>query len=44
VRLNATNGGIRFRAVPAGGDVGEWVMKGYQADIDYKGSIHRPDL
>jgi hypothetical protein len=37
-RLNATNSGIQIRSVqlPAGGDVGKWVMKGYQADIDYQ--------
>ena len=36
-RLNATNSGVQFRSVqlPAGGDIGKWVMKGYQADIDY---------
>jgi hypothetical protein len=37
-RLNATNSGIQIRSVqlPAGGDIGGWVMKGYQADIDYQ--------
>jgi hypothetical protein len=37
-RLNATNSGIQIRSVqvPAGGDIGQWVMKGYQADIDYQ--------
>ena len=37
-RLTATNSGIQFRSVqlPAGGDIGKWVMKGYQADIDYR--------
>jgi hypothetical protein len=36
-RINATNSGIQFRSVqvPPGGDVGRWVMKGYQADIDF---------
>lgn len=36
-RLNSTNSGIQFRSVqlPAGGDIGKWVMKGYQADIDF---------
>ena len=35
-RLTATNSGIQIRSVqvPAGPDVGKWVMKGYQADID----------
>jgi len=37
-RLTATNSGIQIRSVqlPAGGEVGKWVMKGYQADIDYQ--------
>jgi Domain of Unknown Function (DUF1080) len=37
-RLTATNSGIQIRSVqlPAGADVGKWVMKGYQADIDYQ--------
>ena len=36
-RIDATNSGIQFRSVqvPPGGDVGRWVMKGYQADIDF---------
>jgi hypothetical protein len=36
-RMNSTNSGIQFRSVqlPPGGDVGKWVMKGYQADIDF---------
>jgi hypothetical protein len=36
-RLNATNSGVQFRSVqlPAGADIGKWVMKGYQADIDF---------
>ena len=35
-RLSATNSGIQIRSVqlPAGPDIGKWVMKGYQADID----------
>jgi len=35
-RLSATNSGVQFRSVqlPAGADIGKWVMKGYQADID----------
>jgi Domain of Unknown Function (DUF1080) len=35
-RLSATNSGIQIRSVqlPAGTDIGKWVMKGYQADID----------
>jgi hypothetical protein len=37
-RLTATNSGIQIRSVqlPAGADVGKWVMKGYQADIDFQ--------
>jgi hypothetical protein len=36
-RIDATNSGIQFRSVqlPPGGDIGRWVMKGYQADIDF---------
>ena len=36
-RMSATNSGIQIRSaqVPAGSDVGKWVMKGYQADIDF---------
>ena len=36
-RLNSTNSGIQIRSIqlPAGGDIGKWVMKGYQADIDF---------
>jgi hypothetical protein len=36
-RMNSTNSGIQLRSVqlPAGGDIGKWVMKGYQADIDF---------
>jgi Domain of Unknown Function (DUF1080) len=36
-RMNATNSGVQIRSVqlPAGPDIGKWVMKGYQADIDF---------
>src|SRR5947209_19328739 len=36
-RVNATNSGVQIRSVqvPPGSDVGQWVMKGYQADIDF---------
>jgi Domain of Unknown Function (DUF1080) len=36
-RMNATNSGVQFRSVqlPAGPEIGKWVMKGYQADIDF---------
>ena len=42
-RLNGTNSGIQYRSteLPV---VGKWVLKGYQADIDfgglYTGNIH----
>ncbi|MPY89380.1 MAG: DUF1080 domain-containing protein [Luteitalea sp.] len=37
-RLHATNSGIQIRSarVPAEGDVGQWVLGGYQADIDFE--------
>jgi hypothetical protein len=37
-RMNSTNSGVQIRSVqlPAGPDVGKWVMKGYQADIDFE--------
>ncbi len=34
-RMNATNSGIQYRSVEAP-DVGQWVLKGYQADIDFQ--------
>ncbi len=36
-RMNSTNSGVQFRSVqlPPGPDIGKWVMKGYQADIDF---------
>jgi len=36
-RMNSTNSGVQFRSVqlPAGPEIGKWVMKGYQADIDF---------
>jgi hypothetical protein len=33
-RLSATNSGVQYRSVELP-DVGKWVMKGYQADIDF---------
>jgi hypothetical protein len=33
-RINATNSGVQYRSVELT-DVGKWVLKGYQADIDY---------
>ena len=32
-RINSTNSGIQYRSVELS-DVGKWVLKGYQADID----------
>jgi Domain of Unknown Function (DUF1080) len=36
-RMNSTNSGVQIRSaqLPPGGDIGKWVMKGYQADIDF---------
>jgi 3-keto-disaccharide hydrolase len=36
-RITATNSGIQFRSVqvPSDAQTGRWVLKGYQADIDY---------
>jgi hypothetical protein len=34
-RLNSTNSGIQYRSVELP-DVGKWVLKGYQADIDFQ--------
>jgi len=36
-RMDSTNSGVQIRSMqlPAGPDVGKWVMKGYQADIDF---------
>lgn len=33
-RMSATNSGVQYRSVEMP-DVGKWVLKGYQADIDY---------
>jgi len=33
-RVNSTNSGVQYRSVELP-DVGKWVMKGYQADIDF---------
>jgi 3-keto-disaccharide hydrolase len=42
-RINGTNSGIQYRSVELP-NVGKWVLKGYQADIDfgglYAGNIH----
>lgn len=34
-RINATNSGIQYRSVELP-EVGKWVLKGYQADIDFQ--------
>src|SRR5207237_3779020 len=36
-RMNSTNSGVQIRSVqlPADADIGKWVMKGYQAAIDF---------
>jgi len=39
--INSTNSGVQFRSqrLPQGGSIaGKWVMKGYQADIDFANS------
>jgi hypothetical protein len=42
-RMNGTNSGIQYRSTELP-DVGKWVLKGYQADIDftegYVGNVH----
>jgi hypothetical protein len=35
-RINSTNSGIQYRSVELP-DVGRWVLKGYQADIEFNG-------
>lgn len=34
-RINATNSGVQYRSVELP-EVGKWVLKGYQADIDFQ--------
>jgi len=36
-RMNSTNSGVQYRSVqlPASDEIGKWVLKGYQADIDF---------
>ena len=34
-RINSTNSGVQYRSVELP-DVGKWVLKGYQADIDFQ--------
>ena len=42
-RMNGTNSGVQYRSVELP-DVGKWVLKGYQADIDFAegfvGNVH----
>lgn len=37
-RLNSTNSGLQYRSVELP-DVGKWVLKGYQADIDFQNTF-----
>jgi hypothetical protein len=37
-RINSTNSGIQYRSVQLP-DVGKWVLKGYQADIDFQNTF-----
>ena len=37
-RISGTNSGIQYRSVELP-DVGKWVLKGYQADIDFAGGV-----
>ena len=37
-RINGTNSGIQYRSVELP-DIGKWVLKGYQADIDFAGAV-----
>ncbi len=37
-KMNATNSGIQYRSVELP-DVGKWVLKGYQADIDFQNTF-----
>jgi hypothetical protein len=37
-RLNSTNSGVQYRSVELP-DVGKWVLKGYQADIDFQNTF-----
>lgn len=37
-RINSTNSGVQYRSVELT-DVGKWVMKGYQADIDFQNTF-----
>ena len=37
-KMNSTNSGIQYRSVELP-DVGKWVLKGYQADIDFQNTF-----
>src|SRR5215471_2874721 len=37
-RINATNSGVQYRSVELP-EVGKWVLKGYQADIDFQNTF-----
>ena len=37
-KMNATNSGVQYRSVELP-DVGKWVLKGYQADIDFQNTF-----
>jgi len=37
-RINSTNSGVQYRSVELP-EVGKWVMKGYQADIDFQNTF-----
>jgi hypothetical protein len=37
-RINSTNSGVQYRSVELP-DVGKWVLKGYQADIDFQNTF-----
>jgi len=37
-RINSTNSGVQYRSaqVPPSAEIGKWVLRGYQADIDFE--------
>ena len=37
-RINSTNSGVQYRSVELP-EVGKWVLKGYQADIDFQNTF-----
>jgi hypothetical protein len=40
-RINSTNSGVQYRSaqVPPSGEIGKWVLRGYQADIDFENTF-----